>query len=536
MKKFLTLLKFEFLANTSRAKDDGFFSLLRKAVFYILGVGAIIAFFLYAISGILDIFISAEMQHEFLTYFMLILLVVQLIYGLVASLKTLYLKTDSSILKLPVNGNMIFGAKFLYLYVKELTFTLILALPILIMFGIKTAQGVMFFLMLFPSILVLPIIPYFLAILLSAPALFIMRLFRNKFLVILLFYIVMLTIGFTAYIFVLRFVLNTLESSNVKDVFSDGTLFNIKLFASYLYLPQLFKNCLMNYHFWQSVVILCACVLTLGVLVYWFANKVYFNIVLLSAEGEERSFKKSTRVVDRTPRKALMIKEFKNIFRSPNYSFQYLTMVVTTPLMVFFSSKIASNIGVSALGSAILPGIVVLVLIMFLSMGTSFSATSVTREGENFFHTKIIPVPFKEQVKVKFEMYLFVSVPAVFVSCLVLCLAGFISFLQGLLIAVAVSFIIVGNIARSILLDIKRPQFLYLENGEVSANNKNIASSISVGLIISILMGAGSIIVSYFIALPSMYLVLFGFGVPYAILEIFALFHKIEKRYRQIEV
>ena len=529
MKKFLTLVKFEFLSNTPRAKDDGFFSQLRKIAVSVLGIGLIVAFFLYALSSILDIFIQGNMEHEFLTYFVLLLMAVQLVYGLTASIKTLYLQTDHSILKMPVSGNMIFGAKFLYLYVKEFAFTLVIAAPILIMFGVKTMQSALYFVMILPNILFMPIIPYLVAILLSAPVLFVVRLFKNKYLIILTFYLVVLTAAFMAYIFVLKFVLNTLNSSQVYDVFSDATMFKIKQFASYLYLPQLIKNCIIFYHFLQSLINNLAIALVL------FASKSYLKIILSSVEMNEHSFKKSTKVVFRKPETALMIKEFKNIFRSPNYSFQYLTMVLTTPLMVYFSSEIASNIGVSAMGAAVLPGIAVLVIIMFLSMGTSFSATSITREGDNFYLSKIVPVRFTNQVRVKFFIHILVSIPAVFLSCFVLAFAQFITYLQALLISISVSLIAVGNIAKSISIDIKRPQFHYLENGEVTTN-KNIASSLSIGFVISVLMGVGSIVVSFFVGVPAMYLVLFGFGVPYVLLETLFLFRKLEKRYAAIEV
>ena len=212
-----------------------------------------------------------------------------------------------------------------------------------------------------------------------------------------------------------------------------------------------------------------------------------------------------------------------------------MTVVITTPLMVYFSSEIASSIGVSLIGEGVLPGIVVLVLIMFLSMGTSFAATSITREGDNFFHTKTIPVSYTRQVTIKFLLYLIVSIPSIFISCLVLAIAGFLSYPAALLIALAVSLIIIGNIAAAIFIDIKKPQFIYLEGNEVTTSTKNINSSISIGFIIAVVMGILSIALSYFVSIPSMYLALFGFAIPFAIYEICRLFIKLESRYKRIE-
>ena len=96
--------------------------------------------------------------------------------------------------------------------------------------------------------------------------------------------------------------------------------------------------------------------------------------------------------------------------------------------------------------------------------------------------------------------------------------------------------IIVGNICSSISLDIKRPQFYFLEGGEVTATNRNINSSIGIGFIIAMIVGIACIAISFFVSVPSMYLVLYGFGIPYMAIEIFTLFYKLEKRYRSIEL
>ena len=204
--------------------------------------------------------------------------------------------------------------------------------------------------------------------------------------------------------------------------------------------------------------------------------------------------------------------------------------------MVYFSSEIASSIGAAFLGEGVISGVVILVLIMFLSMGTSFSATSITREAGNFFLTKIMPVSYTKQIFVKFSVYLIISIPAIFISCFILAFVNFISYLAAFLMSIALCFIVIGNVSNSILIDIKRPLFQNLENGEILSTNKNVSSSIGIGFGISVLIGVGAIMLSFFINIPSIYLVLFGFGVPYACIESFRLFYKAEKRYYAIEV
>ena len=537
MTQFWTLLKLEFMNNSLRVKDGvSVFARVRKFIFTFIGLGLIVGIVMFALNGILDVCIEANLKHEFIIYYVFIIGIVQLLFGISMTTKVLYFKTDMNMLKLPVNGRMLFLAKITYLFIYEFVFTTVLALPIFILFGIKTGQGAMFYAMLTPNILFLPILPFMLALLLSVPALYCVGFLKNKYIVLLFLYVICVALGFTIYIYSLKFIFNILDSKNIQDVFSDSTIFNIKQFANYLILPVLFRNSLLIYNFLPSITINFAFMLLLGSIIFWFAEKLYLKIILSNCENDIRGYKNSGKIKNRSLNGALFFREFTSIFRSPNYAFQYLTIVVTTPLMVYFSSEIASSIGVDSIGGGILPGIVVLVLIMFLSMGTSFAATSITREGENFFHTKIIPVSFTRQIVVKFLMYLLVSIPSIFISCLVLSIAGFLPYGASMLIALAISIIIVGNICNSISLDIKRPQFLYLDGAEVTNSNKNINSSISVGFIIAILMGVACIAISFFVSIPSMYLVLFGFGIPYAVYELIRLFYKLENKYKNIEV
>ena len=136
---------------------------------------------------------------------------------------------------------------------------------------------------------------------------------------------------------------------------------------------------------------------------------------------------------------------------------------------------------------------------------------------------------------VKFFMYLIVSIPSVIISALVLAFAGFLSYFNAMMIALAVCMIVIGSIASSILLDIRKPQFMFLDGKEITSTNANVNASITLGFVIAVLMGIGSIVITLFVSVPAMYIVLFGFGLPYMAIEVFRLFFKLEKRYRSIE-
>ena len=536
MQQFLTLLKLEFLVKNPRRTIGGkLFPKIVRWVILALGITVILGILLFAFNGVISICVRSNIEQEFIVFYTFIIQTIQLLFGLSLTTKTLYFSADSDVLKLPLDGKIIFLAKITYLFIYELAFTAILNIPMFIMYGVLTSQGVAYFLMLLPNIIFFPIIPFLLGLILSVPTMYIVAYLKTKFVAMLLIYVFFVVVGFTLYIYALKFILGILQSGEIVDVFSSQIILGIKSIANFLYLPVLFKNSLLIYRFLPSILINFTLVITLGFLIIYFANKIYLKIILDNSESGGSAYSRKIKIKDRSVTGALFFREFLTIFRSVNYSFQYLTIVITTPLMVYFSNKIASSIGVDQLGEGILPGVSVLVLIMFLTMGSSFAATSFTREGGNFFHTKIIPVSYTKQVTVKFLLYVIVAIPSIMISCIVLAFVGFLSYFDAALIGLAVCLIIVGNIAGSMLLDIKRPQFMYLDGKEITGTTKNVNTSLSIGFIIAALMGVGSIIVAYLVSMPAIYLVLYGFAVPYIIIEVFGLFYKLEKRYTNIE-
>lgn len=536
MSQFVTLLKLEFLSKMNRfGKGAKLFPRIIKAIIMLMGFAVMAGVVLFAFDTVIKTCLNAGIGNEFLVFFIFLVQLAQLLFGLSLTTKTLYFSNDNDLMKLPVKGTTIFFSKVLYLYIKEFIFALVLGLPVFIQFGVLSGQTAGYYCMIPVVLILFPLVPFLLALILSVPMMYLVGYLKNKFVVMLLIYISIVAVGFFLYITCLKFILAILQSNDASTVFSDNLVMAIKGVASYIYPAILIKNLLQNYRLIETFLVVITMCLTLSALIFYFAHKIYLKILLKNSEGDGNFFTRKTEIKARSISKALFFREFLTIFRSVNYSFQYLTIVITTPLMVYFSSSIASNLGIEQIGRGVLPGISVLVLIMFLTMGTSFAATSITREGGNFFHTKIIPVSYKKQIFVKFMLYVIVAIPSILVSCFVLAMCGFISYVEALLIALAVIFIITGNISSSISLDIKRPQFMYLDGKEITKSTKNVNATISQGFIIGVIMGVGGIIVSLFTNVSSLYLVLFGFSVPFLTVETFKLFFKIEDRYRRIE-
>lgn len=537
MKQLWTMIKLEFVLKFPKM-DKGKRLILRifDLIAILLGILVIGGLVIFVFYSLLNLCINGNLTQEFLVFFIFLIQILQLLFGLGLLTKTLYFSADSSsLLKLPVSGEKIFLAKIFFAYIYITALSSLIMLPVLVMFGILTSQAILFYFMIPLICLFSPIIPFILSTLFALPTMYIISFLKNKFVLMLLTYIFIVAIGFITYMNILSVLIKLLNASESAALLTSETISSVKDFAFYFFPEVLLKNILVNINFLKSFAVYLLGGILLITIIILLARKMYVKVLLNNVESENNYMTKKTKIKEVSVVSALFEKEFINIFRSINYSFQYLAIILTTPLMVYFSNAIASQVGAEKLGAGVLPGISLLVLIMFLSMGVSFSATSITREGDKFFHTKIIPVKYRKQIMVKTALYIIVAIPCIFVSCFVLYFFNFLSILETILYSVSISFIIIGNICYGIEKDIKNPKFKYVGSEEYTNANKNVISSVGVGLIISIIMGITAIVFSFFLSFNFIYYVLFGFAIPYALIEFIILFVKVEKNYQAIE-
>lgn len=537
MKQVLTLFKLEFALKFAKTdKKKNIFVKVFDAILIIIGLAAVAGLVMFMFNSIINVCIESDLADEFLVFFLLIVQIIQLFFGLGLLTKTLFFNTDSSsLLKLPVSGEKIFIAKALFAYFYLTFLSTIIILPVLIMFGIMNACSALFFVMLPIICLLVPVLPFILAIIFALPTMYLISFLKSRFLLMLISYVLIVALGFVIYMQLLQMILALLNQNDAGTILTLDKVTAVKNLAHYFYPEVLLKNILTGSNFAVSLIItifLSASVLTL---LFILARKIYVNVLLNNVESENTFLHKEIKLKETSVTSALFKREFLNIFRSVNYSFQYLAVVLTTPLMIYFSNSISAKIGAEQLGSGLLPGIAILVIIMFLSMAVSFSATSFTREGENFFHTKIIPVSFKKQVFVKLCLYMIVTIPSILVSCLILYLVGTLSLSSMFIYTLAISLIMLGNAGYGIEKDLKNPKFRYVSNGEMDSTNRNVISSVGLGLIIALVLGVSAIIVSYIYSLNFIYYILFGFAIPYSVIETFMLFFHLEKKYSNIE-
>ncbi len=278
--------------------------------------------------------------------------------------------------------------------------------------------------------------------------------------------------------------------------------------------------------------------------------KCYYKTILYSIETGKTALTTKSKIVLRSQFSALFRREFFLIFRSFNYSFQYLAMAVAAPVMVYYCNDLAVSYGQSTVGSAIVPGLTLMVITLFTTIIVSFASTTVSREGMCFYHTKIIPVSYKNQVLVKLFLYGIVALISTAVSCLVVGLVfgpagkGIMTSLEAFLIFLISAILVVSLTCMSIRVDIKHPTFNVSGDGDLVSANKNVALTIAIGVIVAVLFGLFTMLLSiipfqangqdYSLGGYSKYLILLGVSVIMLVCTTATLFPTLNRDYRKI--
>ena len=110
MTQFLTLLKLEFMNRSPKVRGGRVFPRILKWLFAILGLGLIGFLLLFAINSVVKVCVKANLENEFIIYYVFIIGLVQFLFGLSLTTKTLYFNTESDILKLPLGSQTIFSS------------------------------------------------------------------------------------------------------------------------------------------------------------------------------------------------------------------------------------------------------------------------------------------------------------------------------------------------------------------------------------------------------------------------------------------
>lgn len=472
-----------------------------KSYFKLFATLVILAGVVYGVYWVAELFFEmfdkAGIIYEALVMLVSAVFLFMCIAGVSSNIKVLYYKGDNEILmRYPVSGEEVFISKTLFLFINQTLVTAVIVAPFLAAYAKVSGLGVAFYATIPVPIVFLVLITFFLSNILAIPIMQLTNKIRNKFALIIIGLAVLVTVLFAVYMILFNSMV-TFMNDKEFSVFDDRIVEGIGNVCKYLIPMKYFADIMVGEELYIAypVLIMLTGITLIGTILV--IVKLYPKTLLNNVEVEGSAFRHVTRNRRRPIFFTLLHKEFLQVFRSVNYSFQYFVLACAMPVMVYFCNNITIQLGQNQIGEQIALGMSLLVMLIFATVITSFAATSTSREGDNFYHTKVAPVSVHTQLAAKFVMYAIVSALANGVCALVLYLTKQFDFNTSLwLFAVAESCSISLTLI-SMRMDINRPYFNLSGEGEVVNNNASTTLSVAAGFVVALTEGILCMLLSY---------------------------------------
>ncbi len=534
MREFKTLFRLEMKARFGTRGGGKPFLTAIKILLILLLVAVVYTLYIFGVKQLIDLFVLYGMSTEFLVLFIAVSQVILVVFGIGSVIKNLFRSGDNELMmRFPVSPTAVFASKISIFVLYQVVFTLVVELPVFIMFGITTGQNWAYYALL-PVVLIFCILlPLSVSNLLAIPVMQLNSRTKNMFTLTLIVSIIMVAVGFGLYMRVIQGVVDYMREE-AMSFFSKETLSIVSRATKYIYPSNWFAYMLIGKWRLGSSLLSLAVVSALTVGAVILNKRHYLNTILRDIEGGGFTFTKVTKNKVRKPAAAVFCREYLEIFRSSNYSFQYLCMAVAAPIMVYSCNKLAAGLGENSIGSVIVPALALMVMLIFCSIILSFAASSVSREGENFYLTKIVPVSYRTQILVKLGLYLVISTLSIFITALLIWLTGqvkpqyaFGDFGIALCVSVAVT-------CFAVRLDTTRPQFAVGGDGELSVGNISTFAVLFIGFALSVAYGLFGMFGIFMWGEGITLLSLGLFSLVLAVASVLYLMIGLEKRYDRI--
>lgn len=404
--------------------------------------------------------LAAINQQGYLISFILVTAsMIILFFGIFSVLNTFYFANDiEHILPLPFKSSEVIFGKFITILIEMYMYALIIVFP-LIIYGIMSESGIVFYIYLILVFLLIPVVPMVIGVILSMLLMRFTNLSKHKDLFTMLSGVLMLAaiVVFNIYNQNLagnnstETIVNLMSEGNNSLMDTIGNLFvTSKLSAKALLYNSDIKGL-------QYIAIAILISLSLFIVLYIVGGKLYYkSIIGISETYGKRENVFESKGVDKAVKsnsvlKALILKDLRKMLRTPQFFINCIAVMIYMP--VIFGIAFLSGGSIDEFSSLVRDrdyyGYVMAAVFAFSILcvsGGGAALTAISREGRDFIVSKYIPVSIKEQIKAKvilsvvmneLEALLIIAVLVVLkASPILLIMSGIISVLSVGLVAI----------------------------------------------------------------------------------------------------
>lgn len=522
-------LKWGFNRNNNKA------SAIMTAVAALIAVAIALAL-IWALSYVLRTSIAVTAKRLSILYLTIIML------GLTVAatgmqVKRLYKPGDLLIsARFPISPFKMFLSNLILNYIDLFIYSAVILLPVMLVFGFAMQCISFAYVMgILLGILLMPLIPFALSIYIAIPTVYITSLLEKHGIARLVIFILVLVGLFVLY----DYILTVLAQFFIHRNWEVGTLEiwnNLLAGLDAYYNPAYYLSNIMFFErFWFGFGVLFGGGVALIAGGVALARVVCENFRIKALDSGITHGSRHTEIDDYGSVRAIFRYGFKEILRTKTYSYFYLGVAISTPVMVFFCNRLVTMVGEAQVGTGINFGASMLVIAVFMAMICSFTGTILSVEGKNFYITKLIPVPYRKQLLIKGVLNIGVSAVALIISVVVLGFLHFLNVAEMATLIVTQLVLSVGLVFNGINLNLVNPNLKPKANGE--AEEINITYMLLIGLAIAAILGAISIIFpkTFENGATAAYLVSVGIAAVYTAINVLVFWFTVDKKYRKIE-
>ena len=457
--------------------------------------------------NLLDGLIAIHQETIFVGMILFMIFGLAIIQTIFSSINILYFTKDSEyLLPLPLKPYQIILARTNVMLIAEYLIIFLVGFIPLVMYGILTGAGIIYYLTMIFAVILLPILP---VLLISMLVMFIMSFAkltknRNKFQLFAMLLILAIIMAIS------------ISTSGMKQDLTNEEMAQMVVQANGMielvkgYIPTvdyLIEALTTNSLFTAIVEVLKTLGITiLGFIIYMLiAQKIYFKGLVgnLFGGGASNTNKEINQKEYRNSKlyKSYVGKEFKNMARNPVFLMQCLIPAVLIPIImvvVVYAGLNSDGMGLEQITQMVqqMPtntffiACIILGVIQFFTMFIYVSITAVSRDGENAVFMKYIPVSLYKQ-------YIYKIIPNIIMNIVtILVTLGMAEYLLNLPVITLIALFVVATIMgilqsiAMIIVDLKRPKLNWDSEYAVAKQNLNLVFPVLLSMInIAILVG-----------------------------------------------
>lgn len=339
--------------------------------------------------------------------------------GIFYIIGTFYFSMDiENLLPLPFRASQILGAKLAVVVVYEYITQLVIFLPIIISYGIKSSASILYYLYNIIIYITIPIIPLIAAAILVMIIMRFSNIAKNKDRFKLIGGVIAIVIGMGINIVLQNAAKALSDPIKMQKLIMEGnnslvnatsSLFPSSKFATIAALEY------GNLHGFFNLIMFILITVIAVVIFIILGNILYFKGVIgISQAATKRRTISGEQFVKATSQnsvfKAYVLKEIKLLFRTPAY---FLNCVIINFLLpVFLLIPMFTNVGNDKEIEMFLKAInnpsmyplglaVIIVFIVFVACTNGITATAISREGSNIYFSKYVPINYITQIMAK---------------------------------------------------------------------------------------------------------------------------------------